>query len=58
MALNIAVAYEVLGDFTDALNWAQKAYTQYGNKKAKAYVQTLSRRIADEARLDQQMQSN
>lgn len=43
-ALNIAVAYEVLGDTDEALKWAQRAYEQYGNKQAREYSKILLRR--------------
>lgn len=43
-AYNIAVAYEVLNNFDLAKEWASKAYTQYGNKKAKEYFDELNRR--------------
>lgn len=54
-AYNIAIGYEVLGDFDQAKSWAQKAYVEYGNKKAMAYTATLNRRLADEERVRQQM---
>ncbi len=54
-AYNIALAYEVMGDLQSAREWAQKAYTQYGNKDARNYSYTLSNRMADETKLQQQM---
>jgi len=56
MALNIAVGYEVLGQFENARAWAQKAYVQYGNKQAKGYLDRLMHRIEQENRVEVQMQ--
>lgn len=42
--LNIAVAYEVLGDTEKALEWAQKSYQDYGDKLGRDYAKTLLRR--------------
>lgn len=55
MAHNIAVAHEVLGNFDQALQWAQNAYSLYGNKKARSYVGLLESRLVQEQRLQQQM---
>jgi hypothetical protein len=54
-AYNLAVAKEVLGDLEEAKHWAQKAYTDFGNKDAKKYVYVLNRRMKEEERLRQQM---
>ncbi|WP_339736751.1 DUF6340 family protein [uncultured Sunxiuqinia sp.] len=43
-ALNTAVAHEVLGDTDQALEWAQRAYEDYGDKLARDYAKTLLRR--------------
>lgn len=42
---NIAIAYEVKGDLTEALKWARKSYSDYGTKLAHQYVYTLERRV-------------
>lgn len=55
MALNIAVGYEVLGQFDLARDWAQKAYALYGEKRARSYVSLLEQRIQSEARVEEQM---
>jgi tetratricopeptide (TPR) repeat protein len=55
LAYNIAVGYEVLGDFDTAISWAQKAYTNYGNKRARGYVNTLENRKFEEERVRDQM---
>jgi tetratricopeptide (TPR) repeat protein len=42
--LNIAVAYEVLGDTDKALEWAKKAYEDYNDKLGRDYAKILLRR--------------
>jgi len=48
LAYNTAIAYEVLGEFDLALKWAQTAYVDYGNKKAKEYSDMLHYRLRQE----------
>jgi hypothetical protein len=55
LAFNIAVAYEVLGEYGTALTWAQDSYTKYGNKNGRDYVNSLRRRIDEETILKKQM---
>lgn len=55
LCYNVAVGYEVLGDLDLALEWAQKAYSLYGNKLARNYVRILQDRQVSEARLKEQM---
>lgn len=55
MAMNIAVAYEVLGDLNTANSWAQKAYAQYGNKAARTYASQIQRRMLQEQIVNDQM---
>ncbi|MCQ0111709.1 hypothetical protein SAMN04487906_0071 [Zhouia amylolytica] len=43
-ALNVAVAYEVLGKTDLALEWAQRAYEDYGDKQGRDYAKILLRR--------------
>lgn len=43
-ALNIAVSYEVLGNTDLALQWAQRAYRDYGDKESRDYAKILLRR--------------
>ncbi|MCX2679067.1 DUF6340 family protein [Galbibacter sp. EGI 63066] len=43
-ALNVAVGYEVLGKTDLALEWAQRAYEDYGEKLARDYAKILLRR--------------
>ncbi|MBN1306571.1 MAG: tetratricopeptide repeat protein [Chitinispirillaceae bacterium] len=55
LAYNIAVGYEVLGDYDKAIQWAQDAYTEYGNTLAQPYVAALRSRKESEQRVDEQM---
>jgi hypothetical protein len=55
LSYNIAVGYEVLGEYGTALTWAQDAYTKYGNKNARDYTKILQRRINEERLLKRQM---
>jgi tetratricopeptide (TPR) repeat protein len=55
IALNIAVAYEVLGDMDKALQWASKSYTEYSEKMANDYVRDLKARINEEAVVKDQL---
>ncbi len=56
LAYNIAIGYEVLGDFDSALSWAETSYTRYGNKDARNYVNLMRRRIRAEELARQQME--
>jgi hypothetical protein len=55
LAYNIAVGYEVLGQYGTALQWAQDSYTNYGNKEGRNYVRYLQQRIDEENSLKVQM---
>lgn len=55
LAYNIAIGYEVLGEYGTALQWAQDSYTKYGNKEGRSYVRYLQQRIDDENNLKLQM---
>lgn len=46
-AYNIALGFEVLGNLDDALMYANKSFTDYGDKDAKAYIALLEKRIAE-----------
>lgn len=48
LAYNIAIGYEVLGDFDSALSWAETSYTRYGNKDARAYRKLIKNRMRSE----------
>lgn len=54
-AYNMAVAQEIKGDLQGAIEWTQKAYTEYNNKNALQYQRILERRQYDLQRLEQQM---
>lgn len=48
LCYNVAVAHEILGNMTEAREWASRSYTHYGNKEGKIYLRQLDRRIANE----------
>lgn len=52
---NLALGNEVYGNLNRALDRAKKAYSEYGNKKALQYVNTLEYRISEQQRLENQM---
>jgi len=58
LTYNIAVAYEVLGEFDYAVDFARKSYTQYGNSQAQSYVYSLEERIREHEILREQLKSN
>ena len=55
LCYNIAVACEVLGDWENARQWAQRAYVEYGDKEARAYVTQLEEHIRQDAIASEQM---
>ena len=42
---NMAIAAEVQGDIPLAIEWAQKAYSEHGDKRARGYVRVLKNRL-------------
>lgn len=54
-AFNLALSYEMNGDLNTALEWAEKSYYDFNNKKARSYINTIKSRMADERRLDKQL---
>ncbi len=44
-AYNLALMYEIKGDFQTARKWATKAYVDYGINKGRGYARTLQRRM-------------
>ncbi|MFZ2900916.1 MAG: DUF6340 family protein [Saprospiraceae bacterium] len=56
-AHNIAVAHERIGLLEEALSWAEKAWTSYGNKSSRNYMGVLRQRIEDDRRVRSQMPS-
>ena len=53
-AHNMAVVYEILGDFNKAKEWAQIAWGRHENKESKDYVQILNQRMRDAEVLEYQ----
>ena len=54
-AYNMAVVAEVKGNLDIALEWAEKAWTQYGNKKARSYMEIIRQRQNDAKKVEYQM---
>lgn len=54
-AYNMAVANEREGRLRAALQWARRAYTDFGNKNARAYTEIIRQRIFDRERVEEQM---
>lgn len=52
---NMAVFCETNGNFDIALEWAQKANKEFGNKKAKQYIKLIKERMHQRYILKQQM---
>ncbi|MEN8194736.1 MAG: DUF6340 family protein [Bacteroidota bacterium] len=57
LTYNMAVGYEVLGDFDNAIMWAEKSYVSYENDDALRYVNLLRSRIDDEEQVRIQLNS-
>ncbi|MCS6824360.1 MAG: DUF6340 family protein [Cytophagaceae bacterium] len=57
-AYNIALTKEIQGDLQAAKTWAQRAYSEFGNKKAVKYTSILDWRINQQNILNQQMNSD
>ena len=55
-AYNLAVAHEAEGDLQGAVEWATKAAV-LGEREAPSYLSDLNRRLADEERLDVQLEA-
>ncbi|MDX1943315.1 MAG: DUF6340 family protein [Saprospiraceae bacterium] len=54
-AYNMAVASERAGLLESALEWAQRSYTDFSNKKAQNYIHDIQIRISDRERLKKQL---
>lgn len=54
-AHNMAVAAERAGHLESALDWANQAYLDYGNKNSRNYIRELQWRIEDAKRVEEQM---
>jgi tetratricopeptide (TPR) repeat protein len=55
-AHNLAVIYEILGDYEKAKEWAQKAWGMHRNKDSKEYTYQLNQRIREIERLEAQLE--
>ena len=55
LAYNIAVGYEALGELNDAKYWAGKAYTDFGYRRGRTYVNQLINRMQNEEIASQQL---
>ncbi len=54
-AFNMAVAAEINGNSELALEWATKSYQDYGNKKAREYINVIKQRQNDARKADAQL---
>lgn len=54
-AYNMAVVAEVKGNLDIALEWANTAWTKYGNKKARNYINIIQQRQNDARKAEYQM---
>ena len=54
-AHNMAVAAERAGHLESALDWANQAYLDHGNKNSKNYIRELQWRIEDAKRVEEQL---
>jgi len=56
LCYNTAIVYEVFGEFDKAIDWASRAYVDYGNKKGLEYERDLRYRVRQENVLSEQME--
>lgn len=54
-AYNMAVVSELNGNLDLALDWSHKAWNDYGNKKARNYIQVIEMRQNDARKVESQM---
>lgn len=54
-AYNMAIMAEVKGNLDIALEWAEKSWTKYGNKKARTYIEVIRQRQNDARKVEYQM---
>lgn len=52
---NMAIISEINGELDNAISWAQKSYTEHGNKLALTYLRLLRDRKYNQSVLDHQM---
>ena len=55
LAYNVAIAFEVIGDYESAIDWASKSYVDFRNKKGREYAQNLRYREREEQYAQEQM---
>ncbi len=53
---NLAFAYEIKGDFNKAYRWAKRSYSEFGNRRAGRYMETIRDRITDKYLLEDQLE--
>jgi len=54
---NMAIINEINGNLEEAIDWASKAYADYGNNMALNYVDILKRRVIEKQQLNNQLSS-
>jgi len=52
---NMAISNEINGNLNQAIEFASKAYTDYGNKEGLRYVNMLKRRVVNQQELNRQL---
>lgn len=52
---NMAISNEINGNLNQAIEFASKAYTDYGNKEGLRYVNILKRRVVNQQELNRQL---
>lgn len=52
---NMAISNEINGNLKQAIDFASKAYTDYGTNEALRYVNMLKRRVVDQQKLNSQL---
>ena len=55
---NLAVVYEIIGDFEKAIFYAGEAYEKYRNKPSRDYLEELNKRLKDQELLKDQLNKN
>ncbi|MFN5911932.1 MAG: DUF6340 family protein [Bacteroidota bacterium] len=56
-ALNIALAYEVLGNLKEAQKWAGTAYVDGGKRAMLEYAEIIDQRVREQNRLEEQLKT-
>ena len=58
LSYNIAVAYEILGNYDEAIRWAENAYIHHDLKKAQQLIRDIDFRLNQEDLAQRQMGNN